>query len=325
MAPVEPATHGHLDILEFLHTHYSETFTPLVMSRAANHGHLDVVLWLLEHRTEGFSGPAMDAPQKVEVLCLFDNAESDAGMSELDQLERLKVVFEQRPSFFQGCLRCLADAAVRAGNIKILDWVKPFGITLLTTTPIRDAVGHGDWKMLEWCHENGFQVFEPDLLALAVAKGQLEMTRWLCNHGYAINSLRLVEVAVQKENVPLMQWLVEHGPPLCLSVGTILATKHFKYRHVEITWWLVEADRVQLVLAALREEDRELIWWLLTRTRFEKECGRDLIRDAVQCASEDIQLWMQEGVVKGCSWCLCTASESGGEQVDAIASLTEQK
>jgi len=315
---------GHLDILQFLHTHYSDKFTPAVihwaaaegrlaivrwlhdnrsegctteaMDAAARRGHLDVVLWLLEQRTEGFSGPAMETPQNVEIHCSFNNVNSD-----VDQLRSLKVIFKQRPNFFRGCLRCLAEIAVIRGNIAILDWVNQFDIELLSTTRIRQAVSRGDWKLLEWFHENGFQVLEPDLLELAVEKGQLDTTRWLCNHGYEIDALRLVEIAGKNENVPLMRWLVEHGPPLCLSVAAKLA---MEYCHVEITWRLDETDRVQLVLAALREEDRELLWWLLTRTHFGSECGRGLIRDAVARASRDIRRWGQETANgEGCSWC----------------------
>jgi hypothetical protein len=151
-------------------------------------------------------------------------------------------------------------------------------------------------------------VLEPDLLELAVEKGQLGVTRWLSNHGSEINSLRLVEIAAEHKNIPLMRWLVEHGPPLNLSVGTTLT---LEYRHEEITSWLAESDRVQLV-AALGADEIHLLWWLLTRTHFGKECGRDLIRDAMRCGSEGIQLWLQENMAncKECRWCFGTAEWS---------------
>jgi hypothetical protein len=141
---------------------------------------------------------------------------------------------------------------------------------------MREVVGRGDWRLLQWLHESDFPVSEPDLLELAVDEGQLDVARWLFHHGYAVLSLRLIEMAGKSNNVPLLRWLVEHGPPLSLPLAV-------EYRHVELSWWLAESGRARLVLAAV-QDDRKLLWWLLTRTRCRDERGQTLIRDAVLCA-----------------------------------------
>jgi ankyrin repeat protein len=176
--PFEAAENGHLDILQFLHTHYSDKFNPYVIHSAAQNGHLNVVRWLLENRseantakamdaaaghlevvfyllehcTEGFSNLAMETPQNMEVLCLFDDAKSGSAFStadsDVEQLERLRVVFRQRPAFFRGYMRCLAEVAIGTSNVKVLDCVNQFEIELLSTTPARKAVARGDWKLL---------------------------------------------------------------------------------------------------------------------------------------------------------------------------------
>ncbi|POM66555.1 Hypothetical protein PHPALM_17568 [Phytophthora palmivora] len=291
------AENGHLHVVQWLHENRREGCTTYAMDNAARYGHLDVVLYLLEHRSEGFSSDAMTSAQDIEVHCLFsadDNIQMNSRLKHTDraQLVMLQSVFKTRPSFVQGCLRCLAEIACE-GLIEILDWVNQFGLELRSPTPISDAIARGDVKLLQWFYQNEFEVCEPDFLVLAIDKGHLDTARCLLNHGYEVNSLELAEMAGRNRNTPMLRWLVEHGPPLNLQVATTLAKG---YRHVEIMSWVSESVRVQVVLEALQKEELEVLWWILTRTQFSDESSQQIIRDGIE--RSNLSLWFQENLVK---------------------------
>ncbi|KAG6956520.1 hypothetical protein JG688_00011383 [Phytophthora aleatoria] len=103
-------------------------------------------------------------------------------------------------------------------------------------------------------------------------------------------------------NVPVLRFLVEHGPPLDFrTVGKLI----MENRHIEIAWWVTESDRVQIVLEALKKEDKKLIWWILARTRFEDASSQCSIRDAIQCGPNNVSQWIQEDLsgFEECKWC----------------------
>ncbi|GMF30695.1 unnamed protein product [Phytophthora lilii] len=263
----QAALNGHLHIVRWLHENRSEGCSKRAMGSAADNGHLDVMLYLLENRSEGFYGNAMETPQNIEILCLFRNMDSDdsrsGSQSNQQQLQRLKVVFEERPDFCRGCLRSLAEIACEKGNFKILDWLTPFGLELRSTIPIRNAVRGGDLALVRWFYRNGYKVDEPDLLELAL---DVDVARWLYEHGHQITSHELVETAARRQNGPLMRWLIEHGPPLDIATATTLMTE---YPYFEVTWKLAEKDRVCMVLELLRnnnDNNLDSIWWILRYT-----------------------------------------------------------
>jgi hypothetical protein len=131
---------------------------------------------------------------------------------------------------------------------------------------------------------------------------------------FEINSLRLVEIAGENGNVPLMRWMVEHGPPLNLPVSATLAKE---CRHVEITRWLAESDRVQLVLAALFEEERGLLEHTLRRNvdgvGFTAQCS--VLRRVLACGCKNA--WRRVGDVAGVAF--DTANTNNGEKIETVA------
>ncbi|KAG3195485.1 hypothetical protein PC116_g9671 [Phytophthora cactorum] len=304
----QAARNGHLHIVRWLHENRGEGCTPYAMDDAAINGHLDVVLYLLEHRNEGFSRFAMASARNIEVQCLFATSDTSPRPRRShvsnDQLIMLQAVYKRRPAFVKGCLRSLANIALREGNIEILDWLNQLGlhVELHTTIPIRQAVGRGDVKLLQWFYWNEFELHDPDLLHLAVQKEQLDAARWLSKHGFKITSLSLIEEAGRKEMVPMLRWLVEHGPPLDFGTAMKLTVEYF---HNEIAWWVSESDRVQIVLEALQKEKQDVLGWILTRTRFENVSSQQRIRDAIQRAPESIILRIEEDLsdLEECKWC----------------------
>ncbi|KAE9116559.1 hypothetical protein PF007_g9625 [Phytophthora fragariae] len=346
-APIYAARNGHLEVLKWLHTHHPDAFEPRLFKNtinpAAENGHLDVVRWLhenlpergpthamyyaateghletflylLEHRSDGFSSDVFHDARDIQVLCHFnsdDRGDRRSNQATSDQLKMLQTLFERRPAFVQDCLRNLTYIACSTGNIAILDWVNQFVIKLISTEHIRDAVGRGDVKMLKWFSENGFEITDPDLLEMAVEDGDLEVVHWLSGHGYAVDSLESVKIAA-KNDIPTMRWLLEHGPPLDLSTATTLVLEN---RHIEIAWWVSEDARKDLVLEALRKNDREVVWWILAHTQFQDENTQRSIRDDIPRCSKDVQQWFEENMseVEACRWCFSmTTKRQNGE------------
>ncbi|KAF4128950.1 Ankyrin repeats domain-containing protein [Phytophthora infestans] len=334
MAPFCAAAFGNLEIVQWFHAHYPDQFVPETIDAAAQNGHLDVVRWLNENRNEGCTGHAMDGaacnghldvvlylmehrgegfpsssgatPPNIVVQCSLRNSRQDQTSDA--SIVILQSIYKKRPTFVEDCLSCLAETAVRKGNIEILDWLNLLGVELRTSIPIRDTVSRGNVKMLQWFYANNFQMCDVDLLELAVQKGQLNTARWLSDHGFKITSI-LLEEAGKNGDVAMLRWLVEHGPPLTLRSALKLT---LQYRHLEIAQWVSESARVQLVLEALQKDARKLIWWILTRTRFEDTNSQRRIRDAIRCAPSSILQWIQgdRSGLKACQWCFAASRNS---------------
>ncbi|KAE9277217.1 hypothetical protein PR003_g28849 [Phytophthora rubi] len=312
------AGNGHLKIVRWLHETRPDLRTTDAMDNAATSGHLDIFLYLLEHRTEGISAYTPYNAGFIEVMCHFTSNVRRIGQSNratCDQLKMLQTVFEQRPAFLRRCLQRLAVIACKTGNVSLLDWVNQFGLELKSTEPIRDAVSRGYVKMLQFFFDHGFEITDPDLLEVAVKGGQLEIVRLLSEHGYAINSLELLKIRGKCMSVPMTRWLVEHGSLLDLSTATTLVVE---YRHIEIAWWVAETDQCHLVLDALENNDREVLWWVLTHTQFQDKSAQRSIRDAIHGCPEDIQQWFEESLrtVESCRWCFSTSIKRQNEEIE---------
>ncbi|KAE8992578.1 hypothetical protein PF011_g17501 [Phytophthora fragariae] len=173
---------------------------------------------------------------------------------------------------------------------------------LLSTAPIRRAVSEGDLNMVKWFHQNYFELCERDLLQLAVQNGHMDVTRWLFEHGYEINTSELVVAAAESNNVTLVRWLIENGRTLDASTAAMLA-KNDDY--VEAMWWVPEPERVQLVLEAMHDENRKLLWWLLMRTRFEEKISYIAISGAIDEAAASMREWLLDNIDDDevCRWC----------------------
>ncbi|KAG3213232.1 hypothetical protein PC129_g15825, partial [Phytophthora cactorum] len=209
---------------------WREAVEAAVRDIAAVQGNIDIVMWLYERGVDRVH----PAPNLSKPFWYIENS----------------------TCFHQGCLRCLAEIALREGNIEILDWLNQLGLELRTTIPIRDAVTRGDVKLLQWFYWNRFEILDSDLdlLELAGQNGQLDAARWLSKHGLNITSLNLIEEAARNRKVPLLRWLAEHGPPLNFRTAKYLT---MEYRHVDISWWVSESDRALLALEALQKGNRK--------------------------------------------------------------------
>ncbi|KAE8891494.1 hypothetical protein PF005_g20441 [Phytophthora fragariae] len=187
---------------------------------------------------------------------------------------------------------------------------------LLSTAPIRRAASRGDLNVVKWFHRNYFEFCKRDLLQLAVRNGRMDVARWLSEHGYEINTPQMVVAAAETKNLTLVRWLIENGRTLDVSTATVLARND---NYVETMWWVPEPERVQLVLEAMRNENRKLLWWLLMRTRFEEKISHIAISGAIDGAAASMLEWLVDNIDDDevCRWCFpkdeVTASTEGAE------------
>lgn len=68
--------------------------------------------------------------------------------------------------------------------------------------------------------------------------------------------------------IPIIRRLIEKGVPLELSVAKKILLSPC---HVEITRWLQESDRAQLVLDTMKNGNERFVWWWLVHTNIEEE------------------------------------------------------
>lgn len=264
---------SRLEVVQWLHENIPKLRATTAMKHAATSGRLDIFLYLLPNRGVSSNEEILHT-QNFQVLCRFDpntRGKRCSNPATSDQVKMLQTVFKHRHHFLKCCLSCLAGISCSRGNTEILDWVNQFGIELRSTEPVRDAVQRDDVKLLQWFSDNGFEMKDLKLLALAVGSSNLDTLRWLSKHGHAVDSLDLVRRAGWKYNtyqsIPVLRWLVEHGPPLDAPTATYLVLES---RHVEIVPWVAEKYRKDLVLMALRNDQR-VLWWILARTKFQDE------------------------------------------------------
>jgi hypothetical protein len=95
------ASNGHIETVEWLHMHRSEGCTIDAMDNAAKNGHLEMVKWLHTHRTEGCSSLAM----------------TDAARN--GHLAVVKWLYENR---YEGSVKRALDIAAMNGHLELVKW-----------------------------------------------------------------------------------------------------------------------------------------------------------------------------------------------------------
>lgn len=140
------AGNGHLDIVEFLHVHWSEGCTTDAMDYAAANDYFDVVRFLHEHRSEGCTTRAMDSAalnghlDVVQFLhehrtegCTTDAIDYAAREGHLDVIQFL---FDNRS---EGCTAKAMDHAVAGGHAAVVEFLQARGVER-STAPMRSSL-----------------------------------------------------------------------------------------------------------------------------------------------------------------------------------------
>ncbi|OWZ05636.1 hypothetical protein PHMEG_00022237 [Phytophthora megakarya] len=182
----------------------------------------------------------------------------------------------------------------------------------------RDAVGgparSGHLHVLRWMVElkDGRGPWKRDFrsaLEVAATHNCLDVVQWLYERG--MDYLKLLNMA-KHEHLDVLQWTtkvilsnwdVENGH---LDTARWLSKHGYEINSLDLS--ISEDDRVQVVLEALKNDKQRVAWWMLTRTRFEHEASRQIIRDGIHRASIGTLLWIQKDLMEfeECSWCFTT-------------------
>ncbi|EQC32782.1 hypothetical protein SDRG_09753 [Saprolegnia diclina VS20] len=118
------AEHGHLDVVNFLHSERKEGCTTHAMDYAAKNGHVDVVRFLHEHRTEGCTIYAMAAAAShghlATVMYLHANRSEGCTAAAMDLAAcngdeaMVRFLHTYRP---EGCSYVALDGAAKIGHL----------------------------------------------------------------------------------------------------------------------------------------------------------------------------------------------------------------
>ncbi|ETV97779.1 hypothetical protein H310_09131 [Aphanomyces invadans] len=152
------ATHGHLDIIKFLHQHRATTCDTLAMDNAAKHGHLGIVEFLHRHREEGCTVDAMD------------------GAAENGHIDVVEFLHRNRR---EGCTKRAMEAAAARGHKDVVRFLHLNRREGCHATAMDSAAERGDASMVQFLHWNRIEGCTVHALALAAANGHGDIVDFL--------------------------------------------------------------------------------------------------------------------------------------------------
>ncbi|KAF0718055.1 Aste57867_1933 [Aphanomyces stellatus] len=208
------AFHGHLELLEWLHTNpRSAGCTTSAMNLAARAGHVQVLEWLHVHRTEGCTVNAMDWA---------------ASQGHRPVLEWLHV------HRTEGCSTAAVALAFDHGHHEIAAWLWDHRIEVRRPTAAVRAAAKGNVALLAWLHahqqqSNDTMKWQPNVMDAAAAAGQLDVVKWLHVYRSEGCSTRAMDDAAAGGHLAMVQWLHEHRHEGCTSraLDDALAAGHW--------------------------------------------------------------------------------------------------
>ena len=263
---VAAAEFGHLGLLKWART-LGCPLTIFSMLSASRFGRMEVLKWLREQGCNwDFRCCELAAlGGHLEVLKWFhdqgcrlgDRAGAFAAAS--GDLEILQWVWERLPSLWgPDTFR----SAAKAGNIKMLEWLRDqkadWDTNVLTSAAEGDkseavlwlldngcprnddefpaaTAAVGNLSLLKTLKERGVK-FTQHTLALAVLNGRKEVVEWLREQGCDYGDM-VLRCAAQKGDLDTMKWLVEEkGCSLHQELSDLAAMKN----HIQVLKWLRE-------------------------------------------------------------------------------------
>jgi hypothetical protein len=151
---------GHLEILQYLHTHRTEGCTQDALDYASEGGHVDIVQFLTEHRREGGTCCAMDFA---------------AGYG------HLKVVQYLHHFRSEGCSTDAMDSAAENGHLEVLEWLHAHRKEGCTDRAWKLAIRNGHMDVLWFLARKmwGDFVDGEGLIEMCAARGLVDVLRYL--------------------------------------------------------------------------------------------------------------------------------------------------
>lgn len=155
------ATHGHLDIVTYLHERGSAGWKTAAMDGAATNGHLHVVEFLQEHRTEGCTTAAMD------------------GAATNGHFSIVKFLQEHRT---EGCTTAAMDGAAANGHCAIVEFLHEHRTEGCTKNAMDQAAANGHLAVVQFLHEHRSEGCTTAAVHAAAMNDHVDVALFLAKH-----------------------------------------------------------------------------------------------------------------------------------------------
>ncbi|RHY83345.1 hypothetical protein DYB35_012932 [Aphanomyces astaci] len=186
-AVVLAAEYGHVEVVQFIHTHNPDTDTfQEALTTAATHNQLDVVaciIDLLGTSRRGFTAP-MDAAAShghLEMVKLLNQHDFPCTTNAIDvaaEYGRLEVVQWLYTHRTEGCTMWAMDQAAGNGHLEVVKWLDAQG-ALISGWGLTRAARNSQWEMVEFLVSSGLG---NAILVLGYAKNHPQTVEFLKSH-----------------------------------------------------------------------------------------------------------------------------------------------
>ena len=249
---VEAAEHGHLMMLQHIHSLSSRHFNlnDDVFAAAANNGHLPVVQWLVKQNCPVRPTVCMEAAVRSNfdvIRWLY---------SEGYDLE----VFSGKK---RGCP--VGWAGARDGDLDFLKWAMDHG-AIINEDTCWGAASTGQLPVLRWLRETVGCPWDFQTLSAATSGGHLEVVQWCLDYGAPWNRETACMEAAAGGNVELMKLVRQLG---CVWTGDEFLPAITEGNMDLLAWmkadgcpWPQDGGWVKAVTHAFHSRQGEAMVWL---------------------------------------------------------------
>ncbi|KAJ8531899.1 hypothetical protein ON010_g14063 [Phytophthora cinnamomi] len=196
----EAASHGHLELVKWLHSNRPEGCTPDAMDRAAAHGHLEVIQWLHLNRTYGIYQKSYGISRKGKSF----------GCSEM-------VARPYRRTWSKGNI----DIPAASGHLELVSWLHFTGDAVCSEFAMDRAAANGHLDVVNFLHEHSREGCSREATIKAAEGNHLDILKYLISTVEAKCSSVTVKAAASNGHFDSVKWLIEDQSVKCQEVVTL--------------------------------------------------------------------------------------------------------
>ncbi|GMF39954.1 unnamed protein product [Phytophthora fragariaefolia] len=227
------ASHGHLEIVQYLHGVCSGSCTHRTMRAAAGSGHLHVVQWLHTQFADDpnvdlyeagtkqqFNTTVMDVSavnghlhviKYLHEVALAMETVTATVVNQLDQLSGGMILEKTIPT----CTPAAIQFAAAGGHLEVLRWLYANYWTEPSVDVMDVAAASGNLMMIKWLHENTTAKFSSAAMDGAAREGHLAIVKWLHENRSEGCTVKAMDDAAAMGHLHVLQWLNEHRSESC--------------------------------------------------------------------------------------------------------------